>query len=409
MQIGFVNFNTEEKKRVSKMMQLLQESEAVEELGIGRVRDHFSNTLFPGTSTLQHHAKYFAILPSLYYHAAHCGKKFGSVREVERYIKEAEVQITRQLAEYDDGTSKLGITGINTYKEALTDYNKYVKYDPTYIYVSGMATYGMIPDTSIYQLIREISQGDAENPHNKRKLRGEDNTEDSQDLTGEKQSIRTSGEKYDFFNGSTMPLSLSATEAYFVKKKILESPLCKGTLLSFLIDKDNLSLPDEMGYYELVQQLDGLDDEVRDVYDKSVLFSKLVHLIDWSFNHAYYTSFGNEEQAAACQQAFERLYELHRETIRNHTCYELLFDYIRMKDPMLTDFCETFYYEITEKGMDSLRHLDELVTSRERTVKRERSKIGNSAYRTIKRQNPGYNEFRWTTVKTMVNEIRNPQ
>ena len=409
MQIGFVNFNTEEKKRVSKMMQLLQESEAVEELGIGRVRDHFSNTLFPGTSTLQHHAKYFAILPSLYYHAAHCGKKFGSVREVERYIKEAEVQITRQLAEYDDGTSKLGITGINTYKEALTDYNKYVKYDPTYIYVSGMATYGMIPDTSIYQLIREISQGDAENPHNKRKLRGEDNTEDSQDLTGEKQSIRTSGEKYDFFNGSTMPLSLSATEAYFVKKKILESPLCKGTLLSFLIDKDSLSLPDEMGYYELVQQLDGLDDEVRDVYDKSVLFSKLVHLIDWSFNHAYYTSFGNEEQAAACQQAFERLYELHRETIRNHTCYELLFDYIRMKDPMLTDFCETFYYEITEKGMDSLRHLDELVTSRERTVKRERSKIGNSAYRTIKRQNPGYNEFRWTTVKTMVNEIRNPQ
>ena len=409
MQIGFVNFNSEEKKRVSKMMQLLQESVAIEELGIGRVRDHFSNTLFPGTSTLQHHAKYFAILPSLYYQAAHCGKKFGSVREVERYIKEAEVQITRQLAEHDDGTSKLGITGINTYKEALTDYNKYVKYDPTYIYCSGMATYGMIPDTSIYQLIREISQGDTENPHNKRKLRGEDNTEDAQDLTGEKQSIRTSGEKYDFFNSSTMPLSLSATEAYFVKKKILESPFCKGTLLSFLIDKDSLSLTDEVSYYELVQQLDGLDDEVRDVYDKSVLFSKLIHLIDWSFNHAYYTCFGNEEQAEACQQAFEQLYEIHREAIRDYSCYESLFDYIRMKDPMLTDFCENCYHEITEKGIDSLHHLDELVTGRERTVKRERSKIGNSAYRTVKRLNPGYNEFRWTTVKTMVNEIRNPQ
>ena len=61
MKIGFVNFNTEEKKRVAKMMQLLQESEAIEELGIGRVRDHFSNTLFPGTSTLQHHAKYFVL------------------------------------------------------------------------------------------------------------------------------------------------------------------------------------------------------------------------------------------------------------------------------------------------------------------------------------------------------------
>lgn len=391
------------------MMQLLQESEAIEELGIGRVRDHFSNTLFPGTSTLQHHAKYFAILPSLYYHAAHCGKKFGSVREVERYIKEAEVQITRQLAEHDDGTSKLGITGINTYKEALADYTKFVKYDPTYIYSSGMATYGMIPDTSIYQLIREISQGDAENPHNKRKLKGEDYTEDAQDLTGENQSIRTSGEKYDFFNGSTMPLSLSATEAYFVKKKILESSSCKGTLLAFLIDEDNLSLTEEMGYYELVQQLKGLDDDVRDVYDKSVLFSKLIHLIDWSFNHAYYSSFSNGEQTEACQQAFDQLYEIHKDTIRDYASYESLFDYIRMKDPMLTDFCENCYHEITEKGRDSLHRLDELVTSRERTVKRERSKIGNSAYRTVKRLNPGYNEFRWTTVKTMVNEIRNPQ
>ena len=34
----------------------------------------------------------------------------------------------------------------------------------------------MIPDTSIYQLIMEISKIDAEEPHNKRRLKGEDNT-----------------------------------------------------------------------------------------------------------------------------------------------------------------------------------------------------------------------------------------
>ncbi len=65
-------------------------------------------------------AKYFAILPSLYYHAAHCGRKFSSVREVERYVIEREVQITCQLVEYDDGIQKTGITGINTYKAALS-------------------------------------------------------------------------------------------------------------------------------------------------------------------------------------------------------------------------------------------------------------------------------------------------
>ena len=161
MQIGFVNFNTDEKKRVAKMMQLLQESEAIEELGIGRVRDHFSNTLFPGTSTLQHHAKYFVVMPSLYYHTAFKSRKFQNTAEVSRYIKEAEIQITRQLSEDENGelrTDLTGITGINTYKEALNDYNKYVKYDPAYIYGSGLARYGIIPNTSVERLILELNK-----------------------------------------------------------------------------------------------------------------------------------------------------------------------------------------------------------------------------------------------------------
>ena len=152
MKIGFVNFNTEEKKRVAKMMQLLQESEAIEELGIGRVRDHFSNTLFPGTSTLQHHAKYLVLMPSLYYHIAFNNHKFQERNEVSIYIKEAEIQITRQLSEDENGnlrTELKGITGINTYKDALKDYNKYVKYDPAYIYGSGLVRYGIIPNTDV--------------------------------------------------------------------------------------------------------------------------------------------------------------------------------------------------------------------------------------------------------------------
>ena len=86
-----------------------------------------------------------------------------------------------------------------------------------------------------------------------------------------------------------------------------------------------------------------------------------------------------------------------------------LFDYTREKDPMLTDFCENCYKALIEEGNNALSRLDALVTSRERSVKRERSKIGNNAYRTVKRSNPGYNEFRWNTVRTMVDEIRNPQ
>ena len=406
MQIGFVNFNTEEKKRVAKMMQLLQESEAIEELGIGRVRDHFSNTLFPGTSTLQHHAKYFVVMPSLYYHTAFKSRKFQNLAEVSRYIKEAEVQITRQMAKWDNNqinTTETGITGINTLKDALNDYNKYVKYDPAYIYGSGLARYGIIPDTGVERLILELNKKHFADPHNKGALKNEDTTEDAGDLTGDKQVIKTCGESYDFFNGKTMSLALTEKEASFMKDRIHSS--CDGTMLAYLIDS-KYELPERIGYFEIEGLLSELDSEVVNVYKKSVLFSKLMHLIDWRFNYSYFDSFGNTDEAEVCKDEYEKLLVEYKEVILNEGAFKALFDYTRSIDMMLTEFCEACYKAII--GGEPTR-VDQLVKAREHTVKRERSKIGNSAYKNQGRGKPLPNTFRWETVRTMVNEIRNPQ
>ena len=406
MQIGFVNFNTEEKKRVAKMMQLLQESEAIEELGIGRVRDHFSNTLFPGTSTLQHHAKYFVVMPSLYYHTAFKSRKFQNLAEVSRYIKEAEVQITRQMAKWDNNqinTTETGITGINTLKDALNDYNKYVKYDPAYIYGSGLARYGIIPDTGVERLILELNKKHFADPHNKGALKSEDTTEDAGDLTGDKQVIKTCGESYDFFNGKTMSLALTEKEASFMKDRIHSS--CDGTMLAYLIDS-KYELPERIGYFEIEELLSELDPRVVNVYKKSVLFSKLMHLIDWRFNYSYFESFGNTNEVELCKGEYEKLLAEYKEVILNEDAFKALFDYTRSIDMMLTEFCEACYKAII--GGEPTR-VDQLVKAREHTVKRERSKIGNSAYKNQGRGKPLPNTFRWETVRTMVNEIRNPQ
>lgn len=406
MQIGFVNFNTEEKKRVAKMMQLLQESEAIEELGIGRVRDHFSNTLFPGTSTLQHHAKYFVVMPSLYYHTAFKSRKFQNLAEVSRYIKEAEVQITRQMAKWDNNqinTTETGITGINTLKDALNDYNKYVKYDPAYIYGSGLARYGIIPDTGVERLILELNKKHFADPHNKGALKNEDTTEDAGDLTGDNQVIKTCGESYDFFNGKAMPLALTEKEASFMKDRIHSS--CDGTMLAYLIDS-KYELPERIGYFEIEELLSELDPKVVNVYKKSVLFSKLMHLIDWRFNYSYFDSFGNTDEAEVCKDEYEKLLVEYKEVIHNEGAFKALFDYTRSIDMMLTEFCEACYKAII--GGEPTR-VDQLVKAREHTVKRERSKIGNSAYKNQGRGKPLPNTFRWETVRTMVNEIRNPQ
>ena len=400
MEIGFINFNTAEKKRIAKLMQQLMESEAIEELGIGRVRDHFSNTLFPGTSTLQHHAKYFVVLPSLFYHAAYGSRRFHSTAEVDRYIKEAEIEITRQMASKPDGSTRTditGITGINTYREAMTDYRKYVKYDPAYIYGSGLVRFGIVPDGNINRLILELN-------HRHSAAAGDKTADNPDTLSGETQLIRTCGETYVFTRGTDtiMEMALTANEASFLKACIHQR--CEGSLLDFLLECPH-DIDKKQHYFNLGEILAGLNHATSDCYHMSVLFSKLVHLIDWRYNRTYYNSFGNAYEAGRCDAKYSELCGLYEPALVNEKAYGSLFDYIRLIDPMLTDFCESCYSAIRA---DDTPRIDSLVRSREYVVKRERSKIGNIAYKNDRRIDPAPNTFRWETVRTMVNEIRHP-
>lgn len=63
MPIGWIDFSKDERNNVLNVIHLLDEPGAVDELGIGAVRDAFADLFFPGTSTVQTRAKYFLIVP----------------------------------------------------------------------------------------------------------------------------------------------------------------------------------------------------------------------------------------------------------------------------------------------------------------------------------------------------------
>src|SRR4051794_36181278 len=48
-----------------EVVKLFEDSSTVDELGIGSVRDTFSNTFFPGTSTLHTRSRYLMFIPWL--------------------------------------------------------------------------------------------------------------------------------------------------------------------------------------------------------------------------------------------------------------------------------------------------------------------------------------------------------
>lgn len=61
MQIGWIDFSKSDRDKVLGVIQLFAEQTAMDELGIGTVRDAFANIFFPGTSTIQTRAKYFSL------------------------------------------------------------------------------------------------------------------------------------------------------------------------------------------------------------------------------------------------------------------------------------------------------------------------------------------------------------
>jgi hypothetical protein len=65
-EISWLDASREDQQRMGEIVRLFTQSESRDELGIGQVRDAFSNSLFPGTSTLHTRARYLLFVPWCY-------------------------------------------------------------------------------------------------------------------------------------------------------------------------------------------------------------------------------------------------------------------------------------------------------------------------------------------------------
>ncbi|MBW2095127.1 MAG: hypothetical protein JRI80_09580 [Deltaproteobacteria bacterium] len=64
--LGWVDFAEDDRQKMLEVVRLFHESETRDELGLGVIRDAFSDYLFPGTSTVQTRARYFLVVPWIY-------------------------------------------------------------------------------------------------------------------------------------------------------------------------------------------------------------------------------------------------------------------------------------------------------------------------------------------------------
>ena len=63
---GWIDFSEKERQQMLDIIDLFNKQDTRDELGVGTIRDAFSDHFFPGTSTIQTRARYFLFVPWIY-------------------------------------------------------------------------------------------------------------------------------------------------------------------------------------------------------------------------------------------------------------------------------------------------------------------------------------------------------
>ena len=408
MELGFVHFSTEERKRVFNALERLRDKGSIDELGIGRVRDAFADMMFPGISTLQHHAKYFAVLPHLYNEVLQ--GHYRGPREVKEKVIELEIKLTRSLVEGSPENTG-GITGSKFVKAGSS---KYVKYDPSYIYWTGLVAFGIMKESgALYNMLYDYSCHDKPI-----KYRGKE-SEESQD--GGLDDLGPDGYKAFFscphtcFNiNKPMDISLTEGESRFIKNRILTSDATKNSLLAYFLMHDEIECPKNAGEDDFLSFDSSLIDNhgLRKQFDLARKFSRFIRPMHIRYNYIFADGCGDIDSADALESLFLENLDMASDVYNVETLNEI-FKYLKSlgKDAGLDCFCSRIL-ELTSLGMknDDFSKLDDYIACREQEVKdKVRYKLRHpEAYKF----DPGhlvhdhYLTYRWGTTWTMINEIR---
>lgn len=402
MDIGYINFGLEEKNNLYKVIQSIRDHHAIDELGIGRIRDAFSNKMFPGMSVLQNRAKYFVLLPALYLEAEKA--RYKTVEEVRQRILDMEIRLTRQLL---NGTPKVddqyGITGSSLIDKAEKNRNQYVKYDPTYIYWGGLVTYGLVKsDGNVYRLIFERSIARHNSPQ-KYKKTDENETSDSTDLSGTLQLFDTGGLKYEFDGKTPINIFLTKNEAEFLKKRIVLSEDSKDSLLAYLLSNEIQIVKD---YQELKHIWKELPEQHYYTYMLSARFSRFVYLLRIFYNYLYDRRTASEDVADKQFQEYESYLNIHKSEFTESSMAEI----ISFVDKDVNDLAVKRFCLLAAKSVEDgdLQTLEELIIAREKTTKGwARAKLTNwKKYVGVPHTSAHLLDYRWNMVFQMINQIK---
>lgn len=144
--IGWIDLSSNDLNKVRSLMDGITGG-VIDELGIGTIRDKYSNQLFTGISTLFTRAKYYFITPYILLEKEH---KQNNGETGLQYFQRSEIELNKIINKYytEHNTNNESYFGKDTKSGEL-------KRQPSDVYWNGIVHLGLIQDaTSLNELLR---------------------------------------------------------------------------------------------------------------------------------------------------------------------------------------------------------------------------------------------------------------
>ena len=363
MEIGWIDFSDTDRKKALGVMTMMDEQGAVDEIGIGRIRDAFANIFFPGTSTIMTRAKYFFIVPYAFKDAI-ANKNLTKYSEV---IREVEDNIERECAEKmikkhpGRGSGIIGYVSLNN--------NSWVSRKPSSIYWNGLRALGMFTNENISTIESyvKVALANRDNIIEKSKGKSDDAEEDDDDIDAFHRKMKPfwnlpeGGYNKNWRRNITIELTID--EAKFLRQQI--STRYQDTLFKAILDND-IRFDDKVFFNDAADLIyDYVSSQNQHLITLAKKFNVLVALVKLRYNIILTRNLN--------QDFLERWEELQdeKEYFADLDIRQMMND-LNVYDTMTRIFLETSKQFLLE---NRIAELDSLVIQREKSLKGQRAKL----------------------------------
>lgn len=391
MQLGWIDFSREDREKVLDVINLLQEPGAVDEIGIGVVRDAFANIFFPGTSTVQTGAKYFLIVPYILKEATDGRYRNYDLRKILQKIDDEEKSCGIRLMHNCPGEE--GIIGRRVLPQ------KWVARKPSSIYWNGIRTYGICTlDISIPELVKASIVLHANNQFTNWGNKGDTADSDCDDAdAGADLSTHFFNIPDDYYKDwrTSLTIDLTLSEAEFLRKMIEAS--VPDTLMGYLL-KNNVDVAKYTSFEALYEDIGlSVPAELNRLMKLACEFNRLVYTAHVRYN---YILFNGQNDDAVEEWTY----------IEKNMQYMMAVDVddvlktLRISNPNLRSFLRSFKNALLA---GDLAAADQVLINREINIKtRNRAKLcKREDYSDYKWVGGRYLDFRFSSAKRILLDI----